>query len=55
MPNDVFQQLKESPDAVLIINQFQDYLKTEAQKRQKGVLTSLIVPGFLLDLATGFD
>ncbi|MCU0447441.1 MAG: Uma2 family endonuclease [Microscillaceae bacterium] len=35
MHDDVFQQLKASPDAVLIINQFQDYLKTEAQKRQE--------------------
>jgi Uma2 family endonuclease len=34
MEQDVFQQLKESPDAVLIIDKFQDYLKSETQKRQ---------------------
>jgi Uma2 family endonuclease len=32
---DLFQHLKESPDAVLIIDEFQKYLKTEAQKRQE--------------------
>lgn len=32
---DIFQQLKDSPDAVLIVNQFQTYLKTEKDKRQE--------------------
>lgn len=31
----IFEQLKTSPDAVLVINQFQEYMKSEAQKRKE--------------------
>lgn len=31
---DIFQQLKDRPDAALIVNKFQAYLNTEAAKRQ---------------------
>lgn len=34
MRHDILQQLKNSPDAVLIINQFQDYLQSETAKRK---------------------
>jgi Uma2 family endonuclease len=32
---DLFQKLIESPDAVLVMNRFQEYLKTESQKRKE--------------------
>ena len=35
MDSNVFEKLKESPDAVLIINRFQEYMKKEAEKRQE--------------------
>ena len=31
---DVLQQLKDSPDAILIINQFNQHLEAETKKRQ---------------------
>lgn len=31
---DIFQQLKERPDAALIVNKLQEYLHTEAEKRK---------------------
>jgi hypothetical protein len=33
MYQDILTSLKESPDAVLIVNQFQEYLKSETEKR----------------------
>lgn len=35
MYQDVLSYLKESPDAVLIVNQFQEYLKSETEKRKE--------------------
>jgi Uma2 family endonuclease len=35
MYQDILTSLKESPDAVLIVNQFQEYLKSETEKRKE--------------------